>query len=125
MKLIIDMNLSPRWVDYLSEKNIESVFWAKLGPIETEDIDILTYAEANGYIVLTNDLDFSEILRLTQKVTPSVIRLRGRDVKPECLFSQVYDALTNATSELERGAVVTIDKNKTRVTLLPIVSRRK
>lgn len=31
MKLIVDMNLSPRWVEFLAGAGIEAVHWSMIG----------------------------------------------------------------------------------------------
>jgi len=33
MKILVDMNLSPKWVDYLSGNNIEAVHWSFIGSL--------------------------------------------------------------------------------------------
>ncbi|MBV8794319.1 MAG: DUF5615 family PIN-like protein [Hyphomicrobiales bacterium] len=66
MKLLVDMNLSPRWVKALIEAEIEASHWSTLGPANASDADIMAFARANGYVVLTHDLDFSAILAATK-----------------------------------------------------------
>ena len=61
MKILIDMNLSPDWTAAFTVANIESVHWSTVGDPRAEDIEIIEYARANGYIVFTHDLDFGMI----------------------------------------------------------------
>ncbi|MDR1489081.1 MAG: DUF5615 family PIN-like protein [Desulfovibrio sp.] len=65
MKLLLDMNLSPRWVAWLAGEGIEAVHWSTLGAPDAPDETIMAVARAEGYIVLTHDLDFSAILAAT------------------------------------------------------------
>ena len=65
MKLRVDMNLSPRWVEALGEGDIEAVHWSTIGAHDALDSVIMAYAKEHGYIVLTHDLDFSSILAAT------------------------------------------------------------
>ena len=58
MKLLVDMNLSPRWVKTLLEAEIEAAHWSSLGPANAADADIMAFAPANGYVVLTHDFGF-------------------------------------------------------------------
>ncbi len=83
MKLLVDMNLSPRWVKTLIEAGIEAAHWSSLGPANASDTEIMTFARTNGYVVLTQDLDFSEILAATEGAKPSVVQVRSEDVSPE------------------------------------------
>ena len=61
MKLLVDMNLSPRWIPFLLDAGCEAVHWSTVGKADATDSEIMTFAAANDYIVLTNDLDFAAI----------------------------------------------------------------
>ena len=65
MKLIIDMNLSPLWVNTLNQSEINAIHWSELGKLDAPDSTILAYALEHNCIVLTHDLDFSAILAST------------------------------------------------------------
>lgn len=52
MKLIVDMNLSPRWVGVLANAGIEAAHWSTLGAMNAPDAEIMAYARANNYVVL-------------------------------------------------------------------------
>jgi predicted nuclease of predicted toxin-antitoxin system len=80
----------------------------------------MAYAKANGYVVLTYDLDFSAILATTHGEKPSVVQIRAVDVSLESIGNQVVSALLQMASELEAGALLTIDPNRTRLRLLPL-----
>jgi len=59
------MNLSPRWVSVLGNSSIEAAHWSSLGARNAPDSEIMAYAKANDYVVLTHDLDFGAILAVT------------------------------------------------------------
>jgi predicted nuclease of predicted toxin-antitoxin system len=59
MKLLVDMNLSPRWVDVLATAGFEAAHWSTLGANNAPDAEIMAYARAHDYVVLTHDLHFS------------------------------------------------------------------
>jgi predicted nuclease of predicted toxin-antitoxin system len=119
MKLVIDVNLPPRWVEMLNAAGFEAVYWNTVGPSGASDIEIMEYAKENGCAVLTNDLDFSAILAATNGQKPSVIQIRGEDIRPETLFDSVAKALSIQTGAIEKGVVISIDSGKVRVHLLP------
>ena len=123
MKLLIDMNLSPRWVDVLTNAGIEAAHWSAVGAYNASDSEIMAYAKTNDYIVLTHDLDFSAILAVTHGEKPSVVQIRADDVNPDVIGKQVIGALQQMTSDLADGALLTIDTNRTRVRLLPLRSK--
>ncbi len=123
MKLIIDMNLSPRWVGVLASVGIEAAHWSTVGAKNAPDSEIMAYARANNQVVLTHDLDFSAILAATHGKKPSVVQIRAEDVSPEIIGKQVIAALQQMAYELEEGALLTIDPARTRLRVLPLQSR--
>lgn len=80
----------------------------------------MAYARTNDYIVLTDDLDFSAILAVTHGEKPSVIQVRTNDVSPDVIGKQIVTALNQMASELEAGALLTVDTNRTRLRVLPL-----
>ena len=123
MKLLIDMNLSPRWVSLLTDAGFEARHWSTLGRSNAPDTEIMAFAKANGYVVLTNDLDFGAILAATHGEKPSVVQIRAEDVSPDVIGGQVIVALRQMTAELEEGALLTLDPNRPRLRVLPLPSR--
>jgi predicted nuclease of predicted toxin-antitoxin system len=120
MKILIDMNLSPRWMKIFSENNIESLHWSHIGSSGAADSEIMTYAKANGYAVFTHDLDFGSILAATHNDKPSIIQIRTGDIDPSITAQLVITAIRTASEEIEKGALITIDLNKTRIRILPL-----
>jgi len=123
MKLLVDMNLSPRWVSLLAGAGIEAAHWSTLGPANAPDAEIMAYASANDYVVLTHDLDFSAILAATHGEKPSVVQIRSHNLNLNEVGKQVVAALLQMTSDLEEGALLSIDPKRTRLRVLPLPSR--
>ncbi|MDP1613723.1 MAG: DUF5615 family PIN-like protein [Sulfuritalea sp.] len=123
MKLLVDMNLSPRWARMLADAGIEAAHWSTVGANNAPDSEIMAYARANDYVVLTHDLDFSAILAATHGEKPSVVQIRAEDVSPDAIGKQVVVALRQMTSELEEGALLTVDPSRTRLRVLPLPSK--
>ena len=121
MKIIIDMNLTPMWVEYLASAAVEAVHWSSLGDPKAKDHLIMTYAREHGFIVFTHDLDFGNILAVTHALGPSVIQVRTQDPVPEVMGELVVSAIQTYRSLLERGALVTVEPDKSRARVLPIV----
>src|SRR5574338_1136940 len=121
MKLLVDMNLSPRWVKLLAEAGFEAAHWSTLGAGDATDKEIMAFAKANTYVVLTHDLDFSAILAATHGEKPSVVQIRSDDVSPDKIGVPVVNALRQMASELDKGALLTIDPKRIRLRLLPLL----
>jgi predicted nuclease of predicted toxin-antitoxin system len=120
MKLLVDMNLSPAWVESLRADGWEAVHWSRLGNPRSRDAEIMRFALEQGWTVFTNDLDFGALLAHTRAGKPSVFQVRARDVSPGHLAPLVYRVLRQFSAELESGALVTVDEASQRVRLLPL-----
>jgi predicted nuclease of predicted toxin-antitoxin system len=120
MRILIDMNLSPLWVDALIEAEIEAVHWSTIGDPAATDRVIMSYAQTHGYIVFTNDLDFGTLLAITKSQLPSVIQVRNQDLLPAAIGDVVISALRQVEQQLASGALVTIDQSRLRIRILPI-----
>jgi len=120
MKLLVDMNLSPRWTGMLAGFGVEAVHWSTLGAMNVPDSEIMAYARMNNYVVLTHDLDFGAILAATHGEKPSVVQIRAEDVSPDVIGKQIVAALKQMETELEEGALLTVDPNRTRLRVLPL-----
>jgi predicted nuclease of predicted toxin-antitoxin system len=125
MKLLIDMNLSPRWVNFLNDQGIASTHWSTVGAINAPDQMSMSYAREHNYVVITLDLDFSAILSATQGEKPSVVQLRADNSSPDIIGARVIAALKQMSTELNLGALITIDANRTRLRVLPLQQRTK
>jgi len=123
MRLLVDMNLSPRWVSVLAVAGIEAAHWSMCGTANAPDEEIMTYARNNGYVVLTHDLDFGTILAATHGEKPSVMQIRAENVNPDAIGKQIVLALRQMENELEEGALITVDANRLRISVLPMQSR--
>jgi predicted nuclease of predicted toxin-antitoxin system len=120
MKLVVDMNLSPAWVESLRAAGYEAAHWSTLGDPRATDAEIFRFARDQDWVVFTHDLDFGALLAHTQSGKPSVFQVRTRDVTPDHLGPLILKTLHQFTAELEGGALVTVDEARQRVRLLPL-----
>jgi hypothetical protein len=65
-------------------------------------------------------MDFSALLAVTGATGPSVLQVRAQDVLPSAVGRDVVRVLTLRAQAFSTGAIVTIDKVKARVRVLPI-----
>ena len=122
MKILIDMNLPPRWLQVFAEAGWEAVHWSQVGAPTAGDREIMAWARKNGYVVFTHDLDFAALLAATQGEGPSVIQVRTQNVLPEAIGYLVLHSMQRFQSELEKGAIMTLDPVRARVRILPLRS---
>jgi predicted nuclease of predicted toxin-antitoxin system len=121
MRILVDMNLTPRWVEYLNGVGHETCHWSSIGPASAKDREICEYARTNGFVLLTNDLDFPQILAHTRDTGPSVVLLRGEPLTPEFRGRALVETLAECQREIAQGAVVSLDwSGHPRARVLPL-----
>lgn len=120
MKVLVDMSLTPRWVEVLRNSQLLASHWSSIGRGDAPDVEIMRFAADHEYIVLTHDLDFGAILAATKGGSPSVVQLRARDISPDVIGLRVVQALRQAKQELGAGALLTIDTDRMRLRVLPL-----
>ena len=123
MKLLIDVNLSPVWVGCLKARGYQADHWGAVGSPTAPDSEIMTFARTQDYVVITHDLDFGAILAATQGLKPSVIQLRADILTPESTGEAVIAAIQSAEDDLKSGALLTLDTNRRRLRILPLLKR--
>jgi predicted nuclease of predicted toxin-antitoxin system len=120
MKILIDMNLSPGWVEFLVDAGFEAVHWSQVGPGDASDADVMRWAAQHEHVVLTSDLDFGSILAATRERRPSVLQLRSGLLAPAAVGSAVLAALRQSHKELSEGALISLDAASARLRILPL-----
>src|SRR5262249_55821869 len=120
MKILVDMNLSPKWCPLLQAEGWDTVHWSDVGDARAPDHEIMRWAASEKRAVLTHDLDFGALLATTQADSPSVVRVRTQDGRPQALARLLLPILHQYESQLATGALLTVDEAHSRVRLLPI-----
>ncbi len=120
MKLILDMNLSPSWVERLRAAGWEAEHWSRLGNPRAPDREVLAAVVDQNAWLLTADLDFGAILAARGEHRPSVVLLRLQDLSADHALDLVLGALERFGDELERGALLSLDERGGRIRLLPL-----
>jgi predicted nuclease of predicted toxin-antitoxin system len=87
----------------------------EIAPINSSDEDVLALAVLNNRILVTNDLDFGDIVRYPPEAHHGVILLR---IRPET-EREVHQLLLRMLLELDPGKIrrclIVIDRNKYRL----------
>ena len=120
MKLILDMNISPKLVNLLIQRNINAKHWCMVGENDAKDSEIFAYAKENDCIIVTSDLDFTTILSVSQAKKPSIIQIRKQNLHLATLAEALSVLVNRWENELQSGAILTLDMNKDRIRLLPL-----
>jgi predicted nuclease of predicted toxin-antitoxin system len=121
VRLVVDMNLTPRWVPVLAQAGHDAVHWSAIGDPAALDAAICEWARTEDRVILTNDLDFPQLLAHSKQAKPSVILLRGEPLVPEVRATLVLTALQQCETELLEGAILTLDwSGAFRCRILPV-----
>lgn len=121
MRILVDMNLSPEWLSVLAKAGFTAVHWKDVGAANAPDKTIFEWASRERHMVLTQDLDFAQLLFATQSAGPSVVLLRLRNELDPIQQERVCRLLTAASAALESGGLLVIDERRARLRRLPPV----
>ena len=122
MRLLVDMNLSPDWFPLLASHGWEAKHWSNVGPRNAVDTELMRWARQNQHVVLTQDLDFPQLLYATKDSGPSVVLLRMDNEFDTTARDHVCAALALAESDLATGALLTISGHRVRLRRLPFAT---
>lgn len=124
MKLLLDQGLPRSAAALLTESGFDSVHVADIGLSKADDSEILQKALADEHVVVTLDADFHMLLALGEALNPSVIRIRIEGLKAAALTKLLLTVIRETESELKQGAAVTVDEDRIRLRLLPLIGNR-
>jgi predicted nuclease of predicted toxin-antitoxin system len=120
MKLLVDMNLSPDWVPLLTSHGWDASHWSHVCQGNAPDTELMNWAREHQHIILTQDLDFSQLLHVTSEKGPSVVLLRMDNEFEPAARAHVCSAIALAKKALCHGALLTISANRVRLRHLPL-----
>jgi predicted nuclease of predicted toxin-antitoxin system len=120
LRLIADVHISPLTIAALKLHGYDIVRTTDLLPATAADVEILELARVESRIVLTQDLDFSMLVALSNCDRPSLITLRLSSAKPDIVTQRLLEVLPNLTQDLVEGSAVTINDDSVRIRKLPI-----
>jgi predicted nuclease of predicted toxin-antitoxin system len=119
MKFLVDMNLSPAWVEFLTNVGHDKVHWSTVGASDASDREVMDWAATHDRAALTADLDFGAILAATHRAEPSVVQIRSDDLSPSAIGTAVLTAIRQTHDELESGAILSVDPVRAWLRVLP------
>lgn len=112
MKLLLDSCLSGGVVAPLKAAG-HDVVWAGDWPADPDDDEILARASHEGRIVITLDKDFGEMAVVRDQAHAGIVRLVILSVSQQAAACVM--ALTRYGTELQSGAIVTVEPGRIRI----------
>lgn len=120
MKLLADLHISPRTVGFLRVLGHDVVRVTEVIDPRSSDSAIVACARADGRTILTQDLDFSQIIALSGETRPSLILLRLSSSRVEFVNATLQRVLPLIAPDVEAGVIVTVADRRIRTRRLPL-----
>ncbi len=107
-------------IDFLGTLGYSAIHLNDLNLNTLPDPDILKKAREEGYVLLTHDLGFGELVAATKGSLPGVIIFRLRNMHPNRVNHYLHKTLAEYKDSLEHGAIISVTDGQIRVRQLPI-----
>jgi len=120
MKILADMHISPITVHFLKTLGHNAIRVNEILPSNSSDRTIVETAKKKQRVIITQDLDFSEIISLSGEKVPSLISLRLSSSRIEYINNRLEKVLPEIVSDVEKGAIIVVEDNRIRLRPLPI-----
>jgi len=114
------MGISPDTVKFLRDLGYEAAHLHEEDLDRLPDSDILRKARREGYVLLTSDLDFGELLAHSGEALASVVIFRLSNMRPESINQHLAEVIERFGTDLERGVIASVTDRRIRVRPLPI-----
>jgi len=120
LRYLADLHISPLTCELLRKAGYSVVRVSDVLPPAASDEEILRYARDYRMVIITQDLDFSALLAITNASQPSVIILRLAIPHPKAVVKILCQVLPGVETDLVRGAIISVTEDKVKVRTLPV-----
>lgn len=120
MRLLADLHISPRTVLFLRQHGHDVVRVSEVLPANAPDRLIVEFARSSRRVILTQDLDFSDLIALSGQSQPSLISLRLATSRIEHVNAALSGVLSAVEADVLEGAIVAVQERAVRVRRLPV-----
>lgn len=123
MRLLLDMGISVGLTDVLRSHGHDAVHLHERGLDTLPDPEILQLANVEKRIVITHDLDFTDLLATSAAILPSVVIFRLRNMRPERVLVRLLAVLAEHPADLGQGTIISVTESQIRKRTLPLEPR--
>lgn len=120
MRFLADMGVSQRVVTWLREQGHDAIHLRDEGLQRLANGDIFTKALRESRIILTWDLDFTEIVALSKTSPVSAVVFRLLNTRSDHVIARLERVLAVSAQDLQEGAIIAVEEGRHRVRLLPL-----
>jgi predicted nuclease of predicted toxin-antitoxin system len=114
------MGVSWRVVEWLRADGHDAVHLREQQLHRLPNGGIFTKAADEQRVILTWDLDFTEIVALSGTRLVSAVIFRLLNTRSENVIRRLARVLAESAKDLEEGAIISVEDSRHRVRLLPI-----
>jgi predicted nuclease of predicted toxin-antitoxin system len=120
MRFIADMGVSWRVVEWLRANGHDAIHLREQQLHRLPNGGIFAKAANEQRVILTWDLDFTEIVALSGTQLVSAVVFRLLNTRSENVIRRLARVLAESAKDLEEGAIISVEDSRHRVRLLPI-----
>lgn len=120
MKFLADVGVSYRVVEWLHLEGHDVLHLPEIFQHQLKDQDIFKNAASESRTIITFDLDFGDILFLTQSTDVSVILFRLLNTRNEFVIRRLDVVIKNCLNELNDGSIIVVEDYRYRIRTLPV-----
>ena len=125
MRFLADMGISQEVVTWLRKQGHEATHLRDEGLQRLENGAIFIKAIHETRIILTWDLDFTEIVALSGRTQVSAVVFRLMNTRSVHVIERLKQVLLESAQDLEEGAIISVEEGRHRVRLLPLGRKRE
>ena len=120
MRILADMHISPITVHFLQDLGHDAIRVNEILPSNSSDKTIVETAKKDRRVIITQDLDFSEIISLAGKKAPSLISLRLSSSRIEYVNKRLEEVLPKIEYDVKKGSIIVAEDSRIRLRSLPV-----
>ena len=115
LKILVDENLPLRLASFLRSQGVEALDVREAGLRGATDEKILAWAKEQGFMILTEDLGFGSVIRLSEN-HPGVIVVRGcSNLSIKGLFEAILKCLKIIRDRALVGKIFVCEPGRVRI----------
>lgn len=120
MRFLADMGVAKKVVEWLKGKGHDAIHLREQGLQRLPNGEIFKKAILEKRVLLTFDLDFGEIIALSENETISAIIFRLRNTRAIHVIERLEKVLQDSSDAIEKGSIISVEEDRHRVRYLPI-----
>lgn len=120
LRFLVDMGIGQSVVEWLNSKSHDALSVRNALNMKASDEMIFEFAADQNRIVLTCDLDFSDIMVASKQNQPSIIILRLEDETPANVIERLKKILPEVVEDLKNGCIISVNESRYRIRKMPL-----